>query len=800
MRSSSDIATMDHDLAIRSSSPLPVLFAPEHTSSYYDSQAPDTAISISPRESATETFATHRKPVIPSGSRATPIPANITMGFQQASLLPRAVGAEEEPKELHEPKKKRTATKDAAPKSRSNNTKVKGQDTETDGNETLNFKTTKPRAALRNKSKGTNGEDSNEPKKTRGRPKKDASEPKEKAPRKPRNLKKTAQVSSFFDDKEKQVEAEEQLTAIDLTSSLVTRKKTWTPPRDLRTISMGPERSSHEPSSSKVTQNLTESISKFGYEAADGASKSETTATKPTAVKRKIELIANKQTLQSKNPEPVDQAAKVSPKKRPQTITNFALEKYSIGIDTSDIAVGEKSMVPATASGIRLDPPRETADKPAKRARKDASKPKAASKKGKVTKVVKQQLASPATNARRLAKQGVLFGTSSQLAGPNSPEVLRRLQIATKESLEMSVITTVEDTSRRFRYANMATSKKSSMWASDFSSTQQKFWQNEEANEAEQNPSKLQPDGLLSQDAIGPFEQQPLQHKAASGTDKFRDIADSLPADIKPTIMSSRHQIPNDDGHVATEEWRDIDDFSFTDPSPQIAVGQDQDVVLDPPFISNEVNMVEISPGHQAADALEEALQKRPRGRPRKDKPETAAKSKKQVTSGKSKPITKSSKKKEPDKESAGEFTSIDDILDSEAEISPSPSHLRTSITNELSLTTDPLPKSRRAGTRADWDLIKAKLFNQISHTILNSTPTHDAKNPSWHERILMYDPIILEDFTTWLNAEGLKVKGATVGDEGKELLPWMVGRWCEENSICCLWKLTNRNVLRSTR
>ncbi len=82
--------------------------------------------------------------------------------------------------------------------------------------------------------------------------------------------------------------------------------------------------------------------------------------------------------------------------------------------------------------------------------------------------------------------------------------------------------------------------------------------------------------------------------------------------------------------------------------------------------------------------------------------------------------------------------------------------------------------------------------------------------NPSWHEKILLYDPIVLEDLTAWLNQQGLrfeierlKPKTKTRGRKKKdappevdewevikyELKAWMVQKWCEDNSICCLWK-----------
>ncbi|EKV07831.1 Structure-specific endonuclease subunit slx4 [Penicillium digitatum] len=55
---------------------------------------------------------------------------------------------------------------------------------------------------------------------------------------------------------------------------------------------------------------------------------------------------------------------------------------------------------------------------------------------------------------------------------------------------------------------------------------------------------------------------------------------------------------------------------------------------------------------------------------------------------------------------------------------------------------------------------------------------------PTWHEKILMYDPIILEDFTAWLNVEGLGLVG-----EDREVGTAFVREWCESKGICCCWK-----------
>lgn len=55
------------------------------------------------------------------------------------------------------------------------------------------------------------------------------------------------------------------------------------------------------------------------------------------------------------------------------------------------------------------------------------------------------------------------------------------------------------------------------------------------------------------------------------------------------------------------------------------------------------------------------------------------------------------------------------------------------------------------------------------------------ASGPSWHEKILMYDPIVLEDFAAWLNTEGLGLVS-----EDREVGVGFLRQWCESKGVCC--------------
>ncbi|KAK8153211.1 hypothetical protein BC567DRAFT_237814 [Phyllosticta citribraziliensis] len=113
-----------------------------------------------------------------------------------------------------------------------------------------------------------------------------------------------------------------------------------------------------------------------------------------------------------------------------------------------------------------------------------------------------------------------------------------------------------------------------------------------------------------------------------------------------------------------------------------------------------------------------------------------------------------------------------------------------------------------------------AGVFSIITDAIKASRPPVHPGEPSWHERILLYDPVVVEDLSEWLNGRGIRIQmevavkvkktkkkknggktadaesdeEATAAQSGLEvkevpLQPWIVQRWCEEHSVCCIWK-----------
>ncbi|KAI0096681.1 hypothetical protein GGR51DRAFT_543014 [Nemania sp. FL0031] len=102
---------------------------------------------------------------------------------------------------------------------------------------------------------------------------------------------------------------------------------------------------------------------------------------------------------------------------------------------------------------------------------------------------------------------------------------------------------------------------------------------------------------------------------------------------------------------------------------------------------------------------------------------------------------------------------------------SPPPLDLTISDEGDMSLTISPTDQ-------------QAELFKHITKAVISTPRSQDPSNPSWHEKMLLYDPIILEELASWLNGGEL----TRVGYDG-EVSPFEVKKWCESKSVICLWR-----------
>ena len=170
--------------------------------------------------------------------------------------------------------------------------------------------------------------------------------------------------------------------------------------------------------------------------------------------------------------------------------------------------------------------------------------------------------------------------------------------------------------------------------------------------------------------------------------------------------------------------------------------------------------------------------QKKPRGRPKKDP---------------TNPTTPPRKQKRKAVLSEALVSAADEEIYDSSPPTPSPPRRRSppKSPGQLQLS-QPLEIQTTNATAAIEGKDRARLFSQITKAVTTFPPTHDDKNLTWYEKMLMYDPIVLEDLTVWLNREGL---GRV--DEDDEVSPEIVKQWCEGQSICCVWKENLRGGTR---
>lgn len=189
----------------------------------------------------------------------------------------------------------------------------------------------------------------------------------------------------------------------------------------------------------------------------------------------------------------------------------------------------------------------------------------------------------------------------------------------------------------------------------------------------------------------------------------------------------------------------------------------------------------------------------------------------------------------------SGRWVDVDEISDSDTPVTPSPPRRKKSKINSAPLPALQLSPSASQGEPeahrknqllevaeevaasssgfslrtgdCQWSTMRAEVFETITKTIRQSRAIVEGngeKRITWYQRILLYDPIVVEDLTTWLNAQGLrvnvrktkpkpKVKGKKAGGDvvnddhsstelvREPLQAWMVQKWCQENSVCCI-------------
>lgn len=157
------------------------------------------------------------------------------------------------------------------------------------------------------------------------------------------------------------------------------------------------------------------------------------------------------------------------------------------------------------------------------------------------------------------------------------------------------------------------------------------------------------------------------------------------------------------------------------------------------------------------------APEKRPRGRPRKTATAPAAAKKSPAKPAKPAPST-------PKKTPVLEIPDSDTSPSTASPVFSSPPTHDVSLDDSLALA----PTTTEESTLQD----------AITKAVTSAPRSEDPTEPSWHERMLMYESVIVEDLAAWLNTGALD----GVGYDG-EVSAYEVKGWCEARSVCCVWR-----------
>jgi hypothetical protein len=608
-----------------------------------------------------------------------------------------------------------------------------------------------------------------------------------------------------------------------LLQEAVKRRRGWTPPKtnvDPLDMTMPAEKDRGGGELTTLSGDKQKTIAdlfrSFSYNnGADKAAPERIIDLLGTKKRKLIELVTtNNKTMEP----PVPKVKGV--KKKPRTITELATSAYSTEANEGDLTIlpapllqyfssnnSSSDNMPIKTDGFKV-PPKPRSKSPVK----------AISKASKVKRVMAEApiLLLPHTALKRVEKQQFVFGTSSQLAREDSPTLLRDLQQAMRISNE------VED--------------------DPFADNVEGLYLSKSASATERGIEAYMAKRNLWAAASRGVEGKLMDIETVDVSESPKD----LPLSESSAPEVNNHGIPSDSTSIPVgDEWQDLDteDFSTEKSSPknesspskvgpgEAAIGSE---VLSSSPKDKGTRKPTLPRGTVSCPKPPAKPGVLPKQKPTAQKPDygsyTTAKLAKEIASyhfkpvkgrdqmiallekcweGKQKVVANSSQKaleaevsildnkplalrQTPKKQKKKVNTIPEEIYDSDSPLTP-PRRRRANIHTppvplQLSMTEDPDESLVLSPTTQ-----QIRLHKYITRAITTEPPSKDPKNPNWHEKILLYDPIILEDLAVWLNTGALE----KVGWDG-EVDPKEVKKWCLEKSICCLWRENLRGAARS--
>ena len=542
---------------------------------------------------------------------------------------------------------------------------------------------------------------------------------------------------------------------------------------------------------------------------------------------KRIELLSGSKACYSAAEKP---RRSKSPKKKPQTITEKATAHF-LPAEPESGGLLLQYINPLTCSDICSDPSRSkritSTPKKAPRPKKPAAKKKS---KHEIT-----VLLSPETAVKRARDQDFIFGTSSQLERDESPTFLRDLQQAMKESEELKAPVepwakndhllstqcgaqktpdTLNHTQSRNLWTAASRDLEEELLQAEFvdlthtpmppkcsSSCQQDYVQSVDMHDQERvdqnsikeacdsgHSTRKRPTDYANRIVASSHTKDNSKHYSRSGSPPKQGIsatamASEMPhyqgyteAQLKKAVTSYGFKpIKKREAAIALLErcWESQRNIALRErpeainqasPRKQPLTSEPKEKVPSPVKGSKRVGSAKGKP--RATDTAVDSF-KRPRGRPKKNTNiKLSPQSTEAMEQEAAESITSNNGADESAKPKAPECIQRDGMKKLDGSISKPPGSSST------------VPPRRKKSKTAD-----SRLFDMITNLITTCPPANDVKNLTWYEKILMYEPIVIEDLTAWLNEAS--VGEITNNKDGFKL----VKEWCETRSVCCLWK-----------
>ncbi|KFY43673.1 hypothetical protein V494_01878 [Pseudogymnoascus sp. VKM F-4513 (FW-928)] len=537
-------------------------------------------------------------------------------------------------------------------------------------------------------------------------------------------------------------------------------------------------------------KGLSDLLGSFAYSKTDGPSTSKRELGTITARKRKlIELVKTNVMLASPQATPATKATR----KRPTTITERATAAYARGNDDMEPAPLLQYLSHAdSASGAGTKSRPRSPDKKSKKGKKAAPPP--------------PDLLNPQAAHEQASRQEFVFGTSSQLA-QEDPTFLRDLQQATQASNRLE-----DPFSEDLPPAvNAATSgrrksprKRPSLWEAALRIEEEGATEVEilDLISSSQVERELQADraASIASQTIDTVEAAPQPDLTAptSLADKPIALKEATPhlADrvaIKPddpTEMPPSEQCPNFESYSTAELAKELASYKFK----PIKKREQMISLLEKCWEGKQraalgplgVNTAIKNASGKVPSQIPPASPAKPRDRRRKDSGAMSPSSKRMSKPATRRPLSSHNSHRptfdsdnlaqypqSPQTKVARQKSLPEEISDSDTPLTPSPPRRNASrafAPPQLSLIEDDIadvtlpPLSPNSAEQ--------ELFGYITKAIITE-PCGAPGAPSWYEKMLMYDPIVLEDLARWLNTEGLDGVGYDGEAKGEQVKAW---------------------------